>query len=158
MSEQLIYICGWLGIFMPMALGAIGSMIGCATAGKTACGAMLEVEGGYGRFVGVSAMPSSQTIYGIVVMFTLQNAATTGGSIAFTPQNAYAIFAIGSLVGLALFISAVYQGQAISASINASKGKPTIFGISIAPAGIVEGFAVFAFVFGLVLAGSIPQG
>lgn len=30
------------------------------------------------------------------------------------------------------------------------------FGISIAPAAVVEGFAVFAFVFALVLAGSVP--
>jgi len=157
MSEQLTYFLGWLGIFSPLALGAIGSMVGCAIAGKTACGAMLEADGGYGRFVGVSAMPSSQTIYGIVVMFTLQNAATSGGAVALTPENAYAVFAIGALVGLALLVSAVYQGQAIAASINASKNKPSIFGISIAPAGIVEGFAVFVFVFGLVLAGSIPS-
>jgi V/A-type H+-transporting ATPase subunit K len=31
-----------------------------------------------------------------------------------------------------------------------------VFGISIAPAAVVEGFAVFAFVFALVLAGSVP--
>ena len=60
-------------MYAPMALGAIGSVIGCAIPGQTACGAMLDVESGYGRFVGVAAMPSSQTIYGIVVMFTLQN-------------------------------------------------------------------------------------
>jgi V/A-type H+-transporting ATPase subunit K len=34
--------------------------------------------------------------------------------------------------------------------------KPEIFGLSLAPAAIVEGFTVFVFVFALVLAGSIP--
>ena len=34
-------------------------------------GALLETESGHGRFVGVSAMPSSQVIYGIVVTLTL---------------------------------------------------------------------------------------
>ena len=72
MSDEVVYLMGWTGMYAPMALGAIGSMIGCAIPGQTACGAMLDVDGGYGRFVGVSAMPSSQTIYGIVVMFTLQ--------------------------------------------------------------------------------------
>ena len=97
MGDDMVYLFGWVGIYAPMALGAIGSVIGCAIPGQTACGAMLDVDSGYGRFVGVSAMPSSQTIYGIVVMFTLQNAATDPGSgqVVLTAQNAYGIFAMG---------------------------------------------------------------
>lgn len=158
MSDNLVYLLGWAGMYAPMALGAIGSIIGCAIPGQTACGAMLEVESGHGRFVGVSAMPSSQTIYGIVVMFTLQNAAQdSSGAVALTPHNAFGIFAIGSLVGLALLLSAIYQGRCCAAAINASKNKPEIFGLSVAPAAIVEGFAVFAFVFALVLSGAISS-
>ena len=157
MNDEVIYLLGWIGMYAPMALGAIGSTIGCAIPGQTACGAMLDVESGYGRFVGVAAMPSSQTIYGIVVMFTLQNAATTeAGELLLTAQNAGGIFGIGVLAGLALLFSGLYQGRCCAASINASKSKPEIFGLSVAPAGIVEGFAVFAFVFALVLSGSIP--
>ena len=52
--------------------------------------------------------------------------------------------------------SAVYQGYACASSISVSKSKPEVFGISLAPAAVVEGFAVFAFVFALVLSGSIP--
>ena len=37
---------------------------------------MLETESGHGRFVGVSAMPSSQTIYGIVVTLSLNRVVT----------------------------------------------------------------------------------
>ena len=157
MSEDVIFLLGWIGMYSPVALGAIGSMIGCAIAGQTACGAMLEVESGYGRFIGLSAMPSSQTIYGIVVMFTLQGAATAeNGQLILNAQNATGIFSIGVLVGLAMVISAYYQGRCLSSSINASKSKPEIFGLSIAPAAIIEGFAVFAFVFALVLAGALP--
>ena len=148
MSDFMILL-GWVGIYAPTALGAIGSVIGCAIGGQTACGAMLDVEGGYGRFVGVSAMPSSQVIYGIVVMFTLQR--------DVTPEVAGGLFAIGVLVGLALMVSAIYQGRCCAASISASKNKPEIFGLSVAPAAIVEGFAVFAFVFALVLAGNLAQ-
>jgi V/A-type H+-transporting ATPase subunit K len=157
MNEGVVYLLGWIGMYAPMALGAIGSMIGCAIAGQTACGAMLDVEGGYGRFVGLSAMPSSQTIYGIVVMFTLQGAVTNpDGQLMLNAQNAGGLFAIGVLVGLALLVSAVYQGRCCASSINVSKSKPEVFGLSIAPAAIVEGFAVFAFVFALVLSGSLP--
>ena len=159
MSEDMVYLLGWAGMYAPMALGAIGSIVGCAIPGQAACGAMLDVDSGYGRFVGLSAMPSSQTIYGIVVMFTLQNAATDpeSGQLVLTAQNAYGIFAIGLLVGLTLLLSALYQGRCLASAISASKSKPEIFGLSVAPAAIIEGFAVFAFVFALVLSGSMPE-
>lgn len=146
--EPVILLLGWLGLYAPLALGAIGSMIGCARGGQAAAGAMLETESGHGRFVGVSAMPSSQTIYGIVVTLSLNRPVTL--------ENSPGIFALGVLSGVALLISAAAQGSVCAAAINASKNRPEIFGISIAPAAVVEGFAVFAFVFALVLAGGIP--
>lgn len=157
MSDYIIYLLGWSGMYAPMALGAIGSTIGCAIPGQTACGAMLDVDSGYGKFVAIAAMPSSQTIYGIVVMFTLQAAATDGDAVVLNAENAGGIFAIGVLTGLALLLSGIYQGRCCAASINASKSKPEVFGLSVAPAGIVEGFAVFAFVFALVLSGALPE-
>ena len=72
--ENMILALGWLGVFSPLALGAVGSMIGCSRAGQAAIGAMLEIESGYGRFIGVSAMPSSQVIYGVVVTLTFGGA------------------------------------------------------------------------------------
>jgi len=147
--DNFILILGWMGLYAPMALGAIGSIMGCSVAGQAAIGAMLDTESGYGRYVGVSAMPSSQVIYGIVVMFTLNR--------TITLDNAPGIFAIGLLCGFALLFSAVYQGQCCASAIHASKAKPEIFGLSVAPAAIVEGFAVFAFIFALVISGNIPQ-
>ena len=70
--DDFILALGWVGVYAPLALGAVGSMVGVSRGGMAACGALLEVESGYGRFIGVSAMPSSQTIYGIVVMLTLE--------------------------------------------------------------------------------------
>ena len=118
-------------------------------AGRAAAGALLDVESGYGKFIGLSAMPSTQGIFGIVIMFTLNREVTT--------TVAPGLFAIGLLSGLALLFSARYQGDALVGAINASKNKPEIFGLSVAPAAMVEGFAVFTFVFALVLAGMLPQ-
>jgi len=146
--NELMFVLGWAGLYGPMALGAVGSIIGCAIAGQAAIGAMLDTESGYGRYVGISAMPSSQIIYGIVIMFTLNK--------PMSPEVAPGIFGIGILSGLALMISAIRQGQCCASSINASKSKPEIFGLSLAPAAIVEGFAVFAFIFALVISAGIP--
>lgn len=147
MSEIVIAL-GWIGLFAPMALGAIGSIIGCAIAGQAAIGAMLETETGYGRYIGLSAMPSSQVIYGIVVMFALNR--------EVTERVAPGLFGIGLLTGLALMVSSMRQGQLVASAINAAKAKPEIFGLSVAPAAIVEGFAVFAFIFALVVSGGLP--
>lgn len=146
--ETFMLVFGWVGIYSPMALGAIGSMVGCARAGQAAIGALLETESGHGRFIGVSAMPSSQTIYGIVVMLTLNR--------TVTPENSPGLFGIGLLAGLALMISAIAQGNCVASSIHVTKSKVEIFGISLAPAAIVEGFAVFAFVFALLLSAGLP--
>lgn len=148
--ETMILALGWLGVFAPLALGAVGSMIGVSRAGQAAIGAMLEMESGYGKFIGVSAMPSSQVIYGIVVTLTFGE--------AINPQTAPGIFGIGLLVGLALMASAIYQGYACASSISVSKSKPEVFGMSLAPAAVVEGFAVFSFVFALVLLATVSKG
>ena len=146
--NELAIALGWVGIYSPMAIGAIGSAIGCGIAGMAAVGAMQESEGGYGRFIGLSAFPSTFVIYGIVVMFTL-NREVTG-------ENGGALFGIGLFAGLAFLYAGLWQGRACAAAINASKEKPEIFGISIAPAALIEGFAVFAFVFALVVSAGIP--
>lgn len=150
MNSLSVQLLGWSGIYAPMVLAAIGSVIGCTRAGQAACGALLEVEGGYGRYVGVAAMPSSQTIYGIVVTLAL-NRDVTGA-------NAGALFALGVLAGVALSLSAVYQGNCCAAAIDVSKHKPEIFGLSVAPAAVVEGFAVFVFAFALLLAQRLAGG
>lgn len=147
--DAVMQMLGWAGIFSPLVLGAVGSVLGCMVAGQAACGALLEVEGGYGRFIGLTALPSSQTIYGIVVMFALQGPVTT--------ETAPALAALGILTGIGLLYSAKSQGKALASAIAASKAKPEVFGLSVAPAAIVEGFAVFVFVFALVLAGDIAR-
>ncbi len=145
-----LLVLGWIGIYAPVALGAIGAAIGCTIAGQAAIGAMMEVNSGYGRFVGLSALPSSMSIYGIVVMFILNQ------KLPVSPTNAGGLFAIGVLAGLSFLLAAIYQGICCASAIAGSKAKPEIFGLSLAPAAIVEGFAVFAFVFALVAAGGIP--
>jgi V/A-type H+-transporting ATPase subunit K len=148
-SEFVVIGLGWLGIYGVFALAAIGSMIGCTVAGQAACGALLETESGHGRMIGAAAMPASQTIYGLVVMLTLNR--------PVTPDNAPALFVVGVLAGIAMMVSAIYQGLCCASAINVSKSKSEIFGLAITPAAFVEGFAVFAFAFALLLANGMPR-
>ncbi len=147
--EQYVGLIGFIGIYAPVALAALGSAIGCTRAGKAACGAVLEVDGGYGRYIGLSVLPSSIIIYGIVLMFTLNR--------PVGPATAPGLFGLGVLVGVALLVIGILQGECCAAAINASKGKPAVFGLTVTPAAIVEGLAVFAFVFALIVSGAIPK-
>jgi len=149
MNDILIGL-GWLGVFAPLALGAIGSVLGCALAGQAALGAMLETESGYGRFIGISVLPSTFVIYGIVLMFAFQT--------LVTPATAIGLLSIGVLSGIALLFSAAWQGRLCISAINAIKEKPEIFGLSMTPLATVEGFGVFVFIFSLVLSGSLSGG
>lgn len=148
-ASTLILLLGMCGIYAPVALGAVGSALGVARAGQAACGAMLDTEGGHGRFVGVAAMPASQTIYGIVVMLALNRTPTAA--------NAGALFALGVLAGLIQLVTAIYQGTCAAAAIEAAKNKPEVLGVAVAPAAIVEGFAVFGFAFALLLSAGLPR-
>ncbi|BFM08726.1 ATP synthase subunit C [Halioxenophilus aromaticivorans] len=149
MNDVLLGLA-WLGVFAPVALGAVGSVIGCALGGQAALGAMLDTEAGYGRFIGISVLPSTFVIYGIVLMFAFQAQAR--------PETGVALAAIGSLAGVAFLLTASWQGRLCVAAINSVKEKPELFGLSITPIAIVEGFGVFVFIFALVLSGSLVTG
>ena len=145
--EPIIVMLGWIGVSAPVALGAIGSVVCCTRAGQAAVGALLETESAHGRYIGVSAMPSSQTIYGIVGMLALNRPLDTA--------NAPGVLAIVTLVGLALMLGAFGEGSACDSAFNVAKDKPEVCGLSLAAAAVVECFAVLAVVFALVLAGSL---
>jgi len=149
-DNYFILMLGWVGIYAPMALGAVASAIGCGIAGQASIGAMLESESGYGRYIGLSAFPSTFVIYGIVIMFTLNR--------AIDITNAGGIFAVGLFSGIALLYCGMWQGKTVASAISATREKPEIFGLSLAPAAIIEGFGVFVFVFALVISANIPGG
>jgi V/A-type H+-transporting ATPase subunit K len=108
---------------------------------------MAKVDEGHGKFIGMSAAPATQTIYGIVLMFILLGKVSSGAGLA--------IFGIGFFCGTGIMLSAIYQGKVAATGILASSKKPEIFGKCFAAVGITESFAIFCMVFGIIIAGSI---
>jgi V/A-type H+-transporting ATPase subunit K len=128
-----------------LGLGCIGSAIGCGIAGMASHGVMTHIDEGHGKYIGISAMPSSQSIYGFVLMILMRNALKAG---TVSPMSA---IGIALFAGLAIMLSAIYQGKAAATAIQASAKQPAIFGKCLASLGIIESFALFAFVFALLL-------
>jgi V/A-type H+-transporting ATPase subunit K len=95
--------------------------------------------------IGMSAMPSSQAIYGFILMLLMNNA------IKAKTLSPLGGLGIGASVGAALLISSYMQGKVCATGIQASAKQPGIYGKTFAAVGIVESFSLFAFVFALLL-------
>jgi V/A-type H+-transporting ATPase subunit K len=144
---DIMVMLGYAGCACAVGLPAMGSSIGCGIAGAASHGVMAKVEEGHGKFIGMSAAPASQTIYGIVLMFVLLGKVKVAAGLG--------ILGIGFFCGLGIMTSAIYQGKVAATGILASSKKPEVFGKCFAAIGITESFALFAMVFGLIIGGSI---
>lgn len=134
-----------VGPALALGLSALGSAIGCGIAGMASHAVMARHEEGHGKFIAMAAMPSSQMIYGFILMLLLKGAIVEGTVSALS-----GVF-IGLGSGAAIMIAAIYQGMCAATGIEASARQPSIYGKCFAALGIVESFALFAFVFALLL-------
>lgn len=134
-----------VGPALALGLAATGSSIGCGIAGMASHAVMARVEEGHGKFIGMAAAPSSQVIYGFILMLLMSRAIKDGNLSAMSGIG------IGASSGIAIMMSAIYQGKVAATGIQASAKQPAIFGKCFAAVGIVESFALFAFVFALLI-------
>lgn len=134
-----------IGPAIVMGMGCLGSSIGCGIAGMASHGVMTRVDEGHGKFIALSAIPSSQSIYGFILMIVMRGALKAG---TLAPLDG---IGIGFFVGLAIMFSSIFQGRCAVTAIQASAKQPAVYGKTIAALGIVESFALFAFVFALLL-------
>jgi V/A-type H+-transporting ATPase subunit K len=136
---------GMVGPALVLGISSIGSCIGCYIAGAASHAVMARVEEGHGKFIGMSAAPSSQSIYGFILMILMRNAIRAG---TLSPISG---IAMGIAIGFAFFFSSVMQGKVCATGIQASAKQPAIFGKCFAAVGIIESFALFAFVFSILI-------
>lgn len=135
----------YFGPIIVLACGCCGSAIGCYIGAMASHAAMARTEEGHGKFIAMASVPSSQSIYGFIMMILMFNKIKTG---ELTALNG---IAVGTGVGLSLITSAVFQGRVIAAGIQATLKQPSVYGKCFAAIGILESFALFAFVFALII-------
>lgn len=134
-----------IGPILPLALSSMGSCVGCGIAGMASHAVMSRVEEGHGKFIGMAAAPSSQSIYGFLLMLLMSRAIHAG------TLTGIAGIGIGAATGVAFMFSAIYQGMCAATGIQASAKQPSIYGKCFAALGIIESFALFTFVFTLLI-------
>lgn len=81
-----------IGPALVLGLGCIGSAIGCGIGSMASHAVMSRVEENHGKFIGMAAMPSSQSIYGFVLMILMKNSIDAN---SLSPMSAIGIGASG---------------------------------------------------------------
>ena len=114
-------ILGYLGLGLVLALAGIGSSIGTTTAGNAAEGALKRKPEASGSYLLLSALPSTQGIYGFVAFFIMLGKFTSG------TIGGMLCFGIGLSVGLACMSSGIRQGQVCANGIvGVSQGHDVV--------------------------------
>jgi V/A-type H+-transporting ATPase subunit K len=140
---------GVAGAVACLALSAAGSALGTGVAGASAVGAWKKC---YAQnkpapflllaFVGA---PITQTLYGMILMFTMFAKAQAGAPLLI----------LGGFAGLAIGLSAFYQGRAGAAACDAQAETGQGLTNYLAALGIIETTAIFTMVFTLIAVGKI---
>ena len=134
-----------LGPAIVLGLSCSGSCIGCWIAGAASHAAMSRTEEGHGKFIGLSAAPTSQLIYGFILLLMMSRAINEG------TLSATSGIWIGIGAGIPIMFSAIFQGKVCATGIQATLKQPSVFGKCFAAVGIIESVALFAFVFALLI-------
>ena len=125
------------------AAAAVGSWKKCYAANKPAPFLLLS-------FVGA---PITQTLYGMILMFIMLGKVNADG-VAAAGAGVPCLIA-GVFAGLAIGLSALFQGRAGAAACDAQAETNQGFTNYLAALGIVETVAIFAMVFALIALGSV---
>lgn len=150
MDAQAAQELGRIGAIAAVSLGAAGSALGTSIAGRAAIGVWKKAysQGKSAPFTLLTFVgaPLSQTIYGMILMFTISGKADTG-------FNPYGLLGIGFFAGLAIGMSAWMQGLAGASAADSLGETGEGFTNYLSVIGIVETVAIFVMVFVIIVLG-----
>ena len=134
---------GLIGIGAVLAFAAMGSALGAGAAGMAAVGAWKKcfVQNKTAPFMLVAFVgaPLTQTIYGFILMNALRAASGSADPAL--------LLGVGIFGGIAMGLSALFQGKAGAAASDALAETGKGFGNYIMVLGLIETVALFVMVF-----------
>lgn len=138
-----------LGAILVLALSAVGSGWGAGVAGMSAIGAwkknFSQNKTAAFMLVVFVAAPLTQTVYGMIVMRQLMAIANKGQYL----------WSIGAFAGLAIGLSALWQGKCAACACDAMGETGKGFGNYLVVLGMTETVALLVMAFTLMLLGII---
>ena len=136
-------LLAYVGIALMTGLTFIGSSYGVTIAGNAVVGAMKKNPDALGTYIALSALPSSQGLYGFAGYFMFQSIFGV-----LTPEitgiQVCAVLGSGIGLGLVALFSAIRQGQVCANGIAAIGQGHNVFGNTLILAVFPELYAIVA--------------
>ncbi len=136
-------IIAYTGIAIMLALSSIGSAYGVTIVGNAAIGAAKKVDGKFGNFLVLTALPGTQGLYGFAGYFMFQSIFNI-----LTPEittiQAWATLASGLVLGFVGLLSAIRQGEVCANGVVAIGQGHDAFGNTLILAVFPELYAIIA--------------
>lgn len=131
-------LLAYIGVAVMVALSGIGSATGVSICGMASVGALKKTPGKLGSFITLSALPSTQGLYGFVGYFFASAYLTE----AITMVQGIAIFGAGIALGCVALFSAINQAKVCANGIAAIGQGNNVFGSTMVLAVFPELYAI----------------
>ncbi|MBF6597858.1 MAG: V-type ATP synthase subunit K [Fermentimonas sp.] len=136
-------IIAYTGIAIMLALAGIGSAYGVTIVGNAAIGAAKKVDGKFGNFLVLTALPGTQGLYGFAGYFMFQSIFNI-----LTPEitaiQAWSTLASGLALGFVGLFTAIRQGQVCANGVVSIGQGHDAFGNTLILAVFPELYAIVA--------------
>jgi V/A-type H+-transporting ATPase subunit K len=142
----------YVGLVLMVGVCGIGSIYGLTICGKAVAGAMKKSPDKMGTYIALSAIPSSQGLYGFVGYMIMQPYAVEGVSWLVTSG----ILCAGLLMGISGLISAIRQAEICAEGIAGTASGHNVFASSMVMAVFPELYVILTLVVTIVIRGTFP--
>ena len=143
-------LLAYVGIACMVGMSGIGSAYGLTICGNTVLGAMKKAPEKMGTYIALSALPSSQGLYGFIGYMWVQGYLIP--TISWT--TAAGLFGAGLLMGFANLISGIRQGQVCANGVAATAAGHNVFAATMVMAVFPEFYAILSLVVTILIAGT----
>lgn len=141
----------YLGIAIMLIGCGVGSVYGISFCANAAVGALKKNPSGMGSYITLSALPSTQGLYGFVGYFLLSAYLTESVTIF----QGLAIFGVGLILGVVGLLSAMRQGQICANGIAAIGNGYNVFGGTMVLAVFPELYAIISLLVVVLVSGTL---
>jgi V/A-type H+/Na+-transporting ATPase subunit K len=146
-------ILAYIGLGIMVGLSGTGSAYGVSIAGNAAIGSLKKDPESFGNYMILSAMPSTQGLYGFVGFFVMLNTIKVVPEMNWTMAGA--VFGAGLALGLVGLFSAIRQGQVVANGIAAIGSGFKVFGNTLILGVFPELYAILGLLATIMINGAI---
>lgn len=144
-------ILAYVGVALMVGLSGTGSVYGLAICGNAVVGSLKKRPEALGTYILLSALPSTQGIYGFVGYFLIQGFLVE----SMTALQGAAIFAAGLTMGLVCLLSAIRQGEVCANGIAATGSGYNVTAGTMIMAAFPEFYAILSLLVLILISGTI---